>query len=75
VFADSQVRSREMVVEVDHPTLGRLRTLGSPLKMSDTPPDVRRRAPQLGEHTDVVLREAGYSDAEIAAIRASGAVS
>jgi formyl-CoA transferase len=37
--------------------------------------DVRRRAPQLGEHTDVVLREAGYSDAEIAAMRASGAVS
>jgi len=74
VFADSQVRSREMVVEIDHPTLGRLRTLGSPLKMSDTPPDVRRRAPQLGEHTVVVLREAGFSDSEIAAMRDSGAV-
>ena len=63
-----------MVVEIDHPTLGRLRTLGSPLKMSDTPPDVRRRAPQLGEHTDVVLREAGFSDSEIAALHESGAV-
>jgi crotonobetainyl-CoA:carnitine CoA-transferase CaiB-like acyl-CoA transferase len=74
VFADSQVRAREMVVEVDHPTLGRLRTLGSPLKMSGTPPDVRRRAPRLGEHTDVVLREAGFSDEEIAAMREVGAV-
>ena len=75
VFADPQVRAREMVVEVDHPTLGRLRTLGSPLKMSGTPPDVRRRAPLLGEHTDAVLREAGFSDQEIAALRDSGAVS
>jgi crotonobetainyl-CoA:carnitine CoA-transferase CaiB-like acyl-CoA transferase len=74
VFADSQVRAREMIVEVDHPTLGRLRTLGSPLKMSGTPPDVRRRAPRLGEHTDVVLREAGFSDEEIAAMREVGAV-
>jgi crotonobetainyl-CoA:carnitine CoA-transferase CaiB-like acyl-CoA transferase len=41
--------------------------------MSDTPPDVRRRAPLLGEHTDVVLREAGFSDSEIAAMQESGA--
>ena len=74
VFADPQVRAREMVVEVDHPTLGRLRTLGSPLKMSGTPPDVRRRAPLLGEHTDAVLRDAGFRDEEIAAMREAGAI-
>jgi formyl-CoA transferase len=74
VFADPQVRAREMVVEVDHPTLGRLRTLGSPLKMSGTPPDVRRRAPLLGEHTNAVLREAGFRDEEIAALREAGAI-
>jgi crotonobetainyl-CoA:carnitine CoA-transferase CaiB-like acyl-CoA transferase len=74
VFADPQVRAREMVVEVDHPTLGHLRTLGSPLKMSGTPPDVRRRSPRLGEHTDAVLREAGFRDEEIAALREVGAV-
>jgi crotonobetainyl-CoA:carnitine CoA-transferase CaiB-like acyl-CoA transferase len=74
VFADPQVLAREMVVEVDHPTLGHLRTLGSPLKMSGTPPDVRRRAPLLGEHTDAVLREAGFRDEEIAALRHVGAV-
>ena len=74
VFADPQVLAREMVVETEHPTLGRLKTLGSPIKMSATPPDVCRRAPQLGEHTDDVLAEAGLSRVEIAALRQSGAV-
>jgi crotonobetainyl-CoA:carnitine CoA-transferase CaiB-like acyl-CoA transferase len=74
VFADPQVLAREMVVETDHPTLGHLRTLGSPIKMSATPPDVTRRAPQLGEDTDRVLIDAGYTAAEIAALRAAGAI-
>jgi crotonobetainyl-CoA:carnitine CoA-transferase CaiB-like acyl-CoA transferase len=69
VFADPQVRAREMVVETDHPSLGRIRTLGSPIKMSVTPPIVGRPAPRLGEHTDEVLREAGYSIAEIDTLR------
>jgi len=64
----------EMVVETDHPTLGHLKTLGSPIKMSATPPDVTRRAPRLGEHTDQVLTDAGYNAPEIVALRASGAV-
>ena len=67
-FADPQVRARDMVVEVDHPTLGRLRTLGSPVKMSETSPVVRRRAPLLGEHTREVLREAGCTDDELSEI-------
>jgi crotonobetainyl-CoA:carnitine CoA-transferase CaiB-like acyl-CoA transferase len=74
VFADPQVVARDMVVETEHPTLGHLRTLGSPIKMSATPPDVSRRAPLLGEHTDEVLAEAGLSGREIAALRQSGAV-
>ena len=73
VFADPQVIAREMVVDTEHPALGRLKTLGSPIKMSATPADVSRRAPQLGEHTDEVLREAGFSASEIAALRQSGA--
>ena len=74
VFADPQVVAREMVVEVEHPTLGQLKTLGSPIKLSATPPDVRRRAPLLGEHTDEVLTEAGFGESEIAALRRAGAV-
>lgn len=69
-FADPQIRAREMVVEIDHPTLGRLSTPGSPIKMSETPPVVRRRAPLLGEHTREVLREAGFREEEIARILA-----
>jgi len=66
VFADPQVVARGMAVEVEHPTLGRIRTLGSPIKMSETPPLVGRRAPLLGEHTAEVLRDEGFSDEEIA---------
>ena len=65
VFADPHIRAREMVVETDHPTLGRLRTLGRPVKMSETPVIVGRRAPLLGEHTREVLREVGYADSEM----------
>ncbi len=74
VFDDEQIAAREMVVETDHPTLGRLRTLGSPLKMSRTPPRPGRPAPLLGQHTDAVLREAGYAPADVAALRAAGVV-
>ena len=66
--------ARDMVVETEHPTLGRLKTLGSPIKLSATPPDVSRRAPQLGEHTDQVLTEAGFNEQEIAMFREAGAV-
>ncbi len=74
VFADPQVQAREMVVDVVHPTLGALKALGSPIKMSATPPDPSRRAPLLGEHTNDVLREAGYSATEIDAFRRAAAI-
>jgi crotonobetainyl-CoA:carnitine CoA-transferase CaiB-like acyl-CoA transferase len=64
-FADPQILARDMVVEVDHPVLGTLKMPGSPIKMSETPPAPRRRAPLLGEHTREVLLEAGCSDEEI----------
>ncbi len=68
VFRDRQVLARSMVVETDHPRLGRIRTLGSPVKMSETPPVVGRRSPLLGEHTEEVLREAGCDEQVIAAL-------
>ena len=74
VFADPHVVAREMIIETEHPVLGRLKTLGSPIKLSATPPDPRRRAPLLGEHTDEVLTQAGLSEADIQALRQSGAV-
>jgi formyl-CoA transferase len=67
-FADPQVQARAMVVTTDHPTLGPTSTPGSPIKMSATPPDARGRAPQLGEHTVEVLREAGLSADDIAKV-------
>jgi crotonobetainyl-CoA:carnitine CoA-transferase CaiB-like acyl-CoA transferase len=71
---DPQVVARRMVLETEHPALGRLRTLGSPLKMSGTPSEPGRRAPLLGEHTTDVLLQAGYTEAEIAELRRMGAL-
>jgi crotonobetainyl-CoA:carnitine CoA-transferase CaiB-like acyl-CoA transferase len=74
VFADPQVQAREMVVEVTHPTLGAIKALGSPIKLSATPADPSRRAPLLGEHTDAVLSEAGFTQHDIEAFRRAGAI-
>jgi formyl-CoA transferase len=65
VFADPQAIARGMAVRVEHPTLGSLTTLGTPIKLSETPIDPRRRAPLLGEHTAQVLREFGFTEQEI----------
>ena len=62
-----------MVVEVEQPELGTVRQLGHPVKLSRTPADPTRPAPAFGEHTEEVLREAGYSAAEVAAMLESGA--
>jgi crotonobetainyl-CoA:carnitine CoA-transferase CaiB-like acyl-CoA transferase len=67
------VRAREMVSAIEQPGLGTVRQLGVPVKMSRTPGDPTRPAPAFGEHTDEVLREAGYSDEQIAAMKGSGA--
>jgi formyl-CoA transferase len=69
-----QALAREMTVDVQHPALGPLRTLGTPIKMSATPLNPKRRAPMLGEHTDEVLADAGYSADEIEQLRYGGAV-
>ena len=74
VMADPHVRARELVVETDHPTLGRIQALGTPIKLSETPLAPGRPAPRLGQHTDDVLGDAGFEAAEIAALRRSGAV-
>ena len=74
VYEDPQVRARQMIVETDHPVAGQISNIGIPVKLSETPGRFQRPAPTLGQHTDEVLRELGRTDAEIAALRSTGAV-
>ena len=73
-MADPHFLAREMVSEVDHPILGRMKMLGIPTKFSKTPGAVRTAAPTFGQDTDRVLDQLGLSAERIAALRASGAV-
>jgi crotonobetainyl-CoA:carnitine CoA-transferase CaiB-like acyl-CoA transferase len=74
MHADAQIEAREMVVEVEHATLGPVKTLGLPVKFSDTPGKVRTGAPVYGQHTREVLRAHGFTAPEIEALFAEGAI-
>lgn len=74
VFADPQVRHRGMTVTMPHPHTDALELVASPLKLSATPPRMRRAPPLLGQHTEEVLREIGLDDARLAGLRAAGIV-
>lgn len=65
VFTDEQVLERQMVQEVEHPIVGIVKLLGSPIKLSDTPVTIERHPPLHGEHTEEVLLELGYDKQEI----------
>lgn len=74
VFNDPQVQHRQMVVELDHPTAGRVKQVGLPIKLSETPGAVRSAPPTLGQHTDAILRELGMNPQEVATLRQDGVV-
>jgi len=75
VVGHPQVAARKTLVESEHPVAGVVRSVGPPVRMSDTPGEVRRPAPLLGEHTDEVLRERlGLSAPEIARLRDAGVI-
>ena len=71
---DPQALSREMIVDLDHPTAGPVKTLGHPVKFSETPGSIRSAAPVLGQHSREILAEAGFDDARITQMIDAGAV-
>jgi formyl-CoA transferase len=73
IAEDDSLRKTGTIVEVDHPVRGKYLTVGNPIKLSDSPTDVTR-SPLLGEHTDEVMAELGYSREQIEALRTVGAI-
>jgi crotonobetainyl-CoA:carnitine CoA-transferase CaiB-like acyl-CoA transferase len=70
IIADPHFAAREMIVEVPHPGLAnKVRLAGIPVKMTETPGRVTRRAPIAGEHTDEILHEIGWADSDILKLR------
>ncbi len=71
---DPQILHRRMIVETEHPTLGKVKEFGVAIKLSDTPGSVRRAAPLAGEHTEDVLKELGFTGDEIGGLRTRGVI-
>jgi formyl-CoA transferase len=72
-FDSEHAQARRMKMDIDHPVEGKVPNIGFAVKLSETPQQVRRHPPRLGEHTAEVLAELGISDDERAALEAQGA--
>ena len=66
---DPQINHRQMIVDVEHPTHGRVRQFGIAIKLSDTPGTIRTAAPLSGEHTEAILKDLGLGAGDIAGLR------
>ena len=73
-FDDPHVRHRAMVAEMDHPLAGRIRQIGIPVKFSHTPGEIRTPAPEMGEHTEEILKAHGYGEEQIEGLRKKGVI-
>jgi crotonobetainyl-CoA:carnitine CoA-transferase CaiB-like acyl-CoA transferase len=71
---DPQVLARNMVSELVHPTAGPMKVVGCPVRLTRTPPSVRTAPPLLGQETDEILGELGFSADRIRTLHTSGAV-
>ncbi|MFQ6080080.1 MAG: CaiB/BaiF CoA transferase family protein [Candidatus Bathyarchaeia archaeon] len=74
VFEDPQILYRKMIMEVEYPAVGKIKQLGTPLKFSETPCEIRSPPPRLGEHTEQILRWLGYGEGEISDMREKGVI-
>ncbi len=74
VFQDPHVIHRKMVFEMEHPRLGKIKQLGFPIKMSETPAQAKQAPPDLGDNTDEIIKQLGYSPEEIVNLHQQGIV-
>jgi crotonobetainyl-CoA:carnitine CoA-transferase CaiB-like acyl-CoA transferase len=74
MFDHPQVRAEDLVTTLDHPVVGRYRTMTKPVRFSDTPGPAPTASPTFGQHSDEVLAAHGYSAGEITAFRERGVV-
>jgi len=74
VTRDPQALDNEFFVDWEHPEYGRMKVLNNPIKLSETKAEITTAAPRLGEHTEEILRDLGYAETEIKAMKASGAI-
>jgi CoA:oxalate CoA-transferase len=73
-LSDPQVAAQEMVLTVPHPGHGDVKMTGFPMKFEASPLQIRHPAPDLGAHSEAILREAGYSEADIAQLITNGVI-
>ena len=74
ILADPHIKARKMVVDIDHPKIGPMKTLGLPVKSTGDLTSIRHAAPWLGQHSEDVVKGLGYGDADVAAMFEAGVV-